>query len=281
MIKTLIIITITLIAILSALIFAGVSRWDRRTREMIARIEAAATPSSGARFDSTETADLPPIVQRYFSLALTPGQPIVNAVTIHQEGLFNMSETGDNWKHFTSVQRVVTHPPGFVWDARIAMMPGVNVRVHDAFVADEGILHASLFGLFSVANLRGTREIAEGELMRFLAEAAWYPTALLPSQGVRWAGVDDRSADASMEQNGIAVTMRVSFDPDGLIASMRVDARGRVVGGNVIPTPWEGRWRNFSSRNGMVIPTEGEVAWITPGGPRPYWRGTISSIAFQ
>ena len=37
-------------------------------------------------------------------------------------------------------------------------------------------------------------EVAQGELMRFFAEAAWYPTALLPSQGVRWQAVDDTSA---------------------------------------------------------------------------------------
>ena len=39
-------------------------------------------------------------------------------------------------------------------------------------------------------------EVAQGELMRFFAEAAWYPTALLPSQGVRWQAVDDTSARA-------------------------------------------------------------------------------------
>lgn len=47
------------------------------------------------------------------------------------------------------------------------------------------------------ADLRGALgEVAQGELMRFFAEAAWYPTALLPSQGVRWQAVDDTSARA-------------------------------------------------------------------------------------
>ena len=68
-------------------------------------------------------------------------------------------------------------------------MPGLVVRVHDAYAAGEGMLHAALFGLFTVADLRGTRDIAEGELIRFLAETAWYPTALLPGQGVRWDAV--------------------------------------------------------------------------------------------
>jgi hypothetical protein len=68
--------------------------------------------------------------------------------------------------------------------------PGLPVRVHDAYVAGEGVLNARVLGLVSVVDMRGTGEVAEGELMRFFAEAAWYPTALLPSQGVRWQAVD-------------------------------------------------------------------------------------------
>jgi hypothetical protein len=59
---------------------------------------------------------------------------------------------------------------------------GLPVRVHDAYVTGEGILHASLLGLFSLVDMRGGGNLAEGELMRFFAEAAWYPTALLPTQ---------------------------------------------------------------------------------------------------
>jgi hypothetical protein len=51
-------------------------------------------------------------------------------------------------------------------------------------------------GLSALADLRCEGEIARGELMRYLAEAAWYPTALLPSQSVQWEALDDHSATA-------------------------------------------------------------------------------------
>ena len=66
------------------------------------------------------------------------------------------------------------------------MFPGLVTYVHDTFIGGEGRLHASMLGLFTVADVQGGGEIARGELMRYLAEAIWYPTALLPSQGVRW-----------------------------------------------------------------------------------------------
>jgi len=206
---------------------------------------------------------------------------MVLAVSVEHTGTFNMSETGEQWRSFTSTQRVITRRPGFDWEARVAMMPGLTVRVHDAYIAGEGILHASLFGLVSLVNLRGTPEVAQGELMRFFAETAWYPTALLPSQGVQWEPVNDASAKATLKDGETTLTMLFRFNEDGLIASMRAEARGRTVAGAVIPTPWEGRWSNYKLRDGMLIPLEGEVAWILPEGPKPYWRGGITRLSYE
>lgn len=161
------------------------------------------------------------------------------------------------------------------------MLPGLPVRVHDAYVSGEGILRAKVLGLFTVADLRGTREIAQGELMRYLAEAAWYPTALLPSQGVRWEAVDGESAKATLADGDVSATLLFRFDGAGLIASVSAEARGRTVHGAVVPTPWEGRWWSYAKRGGMQVPLEGEVAWILPEALRPYWRGRVARLEYE
>ncbi len=259
----------------------GSSRWRSATNEMHAKLEAARLPIGVKTFDPNELIGLPAPVQKYFRTVLKAGQPMVAAVSVEHAGTFNMSETGEQWKPFTSTQRVIIQRPGFDWEARIEMMPGVAARVHDAYISGEGLLHASLFGLVSIVNLRGTQEIAQGELMRFFAEAAWYPTALLPSQGVRWEAVNDTSSKAMLEDGKITVTMLVRFNEDGLIESGRAETRGRTVAGAVIPTPWEGRWSHYELRDGMLIPLEGEVAWMLPEGPKPYWRGRIINLNYE
>jgi hypothetical protein len=258
----------------------GARRWDAGTRELRARLEAARLPVRPARYDARELDGLPPPAQRYFRAVLKDGQPMATA-SMEQGGTFNMSEAGEQWKPFTSTQRVVTRRPGFDWDGRISMLPGLPVRVHDAYVAGEGILHATLLGLVTLADLRGTREMAQGELMRYLAEAPWYPTALLPSQGVRWEAVDERSARATLADGEIAATLLFRFDEAGLVATVRAEARGRTVRGTVVPTPWEGRWRNYAERGGMKVPLEGEVAWILPSGAKPYWRGRLTQASYE
>ncbi|MFM2399410.1 MAG: hypothetical protein RL341_1567 [Pseudomonadota bacterium] len=160
------------------------------------------------------------------------------------------------------------------------MMPGLPVRVHDAYVAGEGILHPAILGLFILANLRGTGEIAQGEFMRYAAEASWYPTALLPSQGARWEAIDAQSAKVTLADGAVSTTLTYTFGSDGLVARIRADARGRTVGDKIIMTPWEGTWTNYEQREGMRVPTQGEVAWITPEGRKPYWRGTVTQLAY-
>jgi hypothetical protein len=270
-----------LILIVAGAAWYGSWRWAAATRALQAQLENARTAPAPHRYDAREIEGLPAPVQRYFRTVLTDGQPIVRAATVEHSGSFNMGEAADQWKPFRSAQRVVTQRPGFVWDGRVAMLPGLNVHVHDAYIAGVGLLHPSILGLFTLADLRGSADMAQGELMRFFAEAAWYPTALLPSQGVHWEPVDDHRARATLRDRDIAITLTFTFASDGAMESVHAQARGRTLAGQVVPTPWEGRWSNVQTQAGMLVPMTGEVAWLTPHGRKPYWRGTITGLRYE
>ena len=233
------------------------------------------------RYDAKELVGLPAPVQRYFRAVLVDGQPIITAVSIDMAGTFNLSATGDQWKPFTARQQVTTRRPGFVWDAGIQMLPGAQVRVVDSYISGNGLLHAAVLGLFTMADMRGDGDIARGELMRWFAEAPWYPTALLPSQGVQWTPVDDQSANATVVDGPLRLTLLFRFNDAGLIESFRAEARGSQVGGQMVMAPWEGRWSNHQAQDGMHLPMTGEVAWLRPEGRRPYFIGTVTRLAFE
>jgi hypothetical protein len=268
---------------LAALSAYGRSRWAVTTQALLGQLEAARLPARPSRYDARELDGLPAPVQRYFRAVLREGQPIVSGVTVRHVGSFNVTALGtrDLWIPFTSEQRVVTNRPGFVWNARMALLPGIAILVHDAYAAGVGTLHPAALGLISLANQSGTGDIARGELMRYMMEAAWYPTALLPSQGTKWSAVDEASADATMVDGGIGMTMRFTFGASGLVESIRADARGAMVGGKVVMLPWEGRMSNYQERAGMRVPLTGEAAWLPHGARMPYWRGTITAAEYE
>jgi len=259
----------------------GARRWRATTDGMRARLETQRISSEFPRYDARQLEGQPAPVQRYFRAVLKDGQPIIAGATVELTGTFNLSASGEQWKPFTSRQWFVTRRAGFLWDAQIAMLPGVAVRVFDACIGGEGMLRAMVLGLFTVADVRGSGEIARGELMRFLAEMAWCPTALLPSQGVRWEAVDDHSANATIVDGPHTLTLLFTFNDAGLIDSAQAEARGAMVDKELVLLPWEGRWFDYRVHDGMVLPFGGEAAWLRPEGRRPYFRGAVTLLSHQ
>lgn len=268
-------------ASLVALLGYGNARWNAGTTQLLNRLDAARVKAAPQFYSAMELEGLPAPVKRYFETVLKDGQPIVTAATVQHSGSFNMGETTDNWKPFTSTQRVITQRPGFDWDARVKMFPGVAAHVHDAYVAGSGLLKVAIFGLIPVADLPANADLSRGELMRYLAEATWYPTALLPSQGVLWQSVDAQSAVATVTDGGITLSLRFGFGTNGLIDTVHATSRGRRVGNIMTYAPWQGRFWNYATRSGMLVPLQAEVAWVLPYGPKAYYRGLMSAVVYE
>jgi hypothetical protein len=274
---------IAIIGVLIAVSFGiaaiyGSYRWQSDTDRLRAKLTNGRRTIKPQTYDQKEIEGLPDPVQRFFKTVLKDGQAIVATVRLSQQGEFNLNETKAKWNPFTATQLVTTQRLGFDWDARIQMAPGLNAFVHDTYLLGEGSLHASLLGLFTVAKMHGTPENNQGELLRFFAEATWYPTALLPSQGVRWEAIDDTSARATLTDGATTVSLVFQFNAEGAIATMRTEARYRD---NLTAMPWSGRFWEYSVRNGMLIPLEGEVGWEYPEGTRLYFKGRVTEINYE
>jgi hypothetical protein len=269
-----------IIALVAAVPIAG-ARWRAATAALVARLHDTPLPKDQAVYSSSELADLPAPVARYLGAVLRDGQRIPRRARIEQRGTFAVKPTPDGWRPFRAVQHFAARPAGFVWDARIGMAPGLEFLVRDAFVDGTGSMYGTVMGAVPVVNVHGTPDIAAGALVRYLAEAVWMPTALLPSHGVRWVALDDTSARATLSAGGTTVSLDFFFSADGMVERIYTPARGRDVKGASVPTPWEGRWFEYAERGGVRVPTRGEVAWILAEGPMPYWRGEITTVTYE
>ncbi len=259
----------------------GHSRWVHGINTRLQALEAVTAAAHPQRYDDEELKNLPPVVRRYLSQALNMYQPIVRGVYMEQTGTMNMSTRTEQWQPFTARQRVATKRPGFVWDASIATPYGITVRVVDAYVAGVGSLQPSLMGLVDLGGAQGTGDIARGELIRYFAESVWYPTALLPSQGVSWKAVDAQTAQATLTDGPRTVTLLFVFNADGLVERISSDQRSALVDGVMVAMPWEVRLSNYQRHSGMLVPQEAEVAWLAPSGPMPYWRGKLEKLDYD
>jgi hypothetical protein len=227
--------------------------------------------------------DVPEPVARYFAFALPAGSERISTAHVRWTGELQM-QPGSGWLPFEAEQHFTDRPPGFVWDARIRMLPLISVRVRDGYVAGVGTMLARVGGLVTVVEAGGTPEMAASALARWLGEAVWFPSALLPGAnpavGVRWAAVDARTARATVTDGRTAVSADFHFAPTGEITGMTT-MRYREVNGTAVLTPFEGRYRDYARHHGVMVPTSAEVAWLLPEGRFPYWRGRLAALDFH
>jgi len=275
------------IGILAALVLIIVAatlvaswRWRATTVALVAKLDAAAGRSSPPGATAPDLEGVPPPVARYFSAALGANPARVARARIRWSGQFLVRPEGDGWAPFDADQVFTTWSPGLVWDARIRMGPGITTLVRDAFVDGHGSMRAALLGVIPVVNAPRTPELDAAALQRYLAECVWLPTALLPSQGVKWTPLTETSARATIRAGSTEVALDFIFGPDGLVAHVFTPMRFRDVHGTNVPTPWEGRFLRYEERGGMRIPVEAEVAWLLPDKRLTYWRGVPVEVNY-
>jgi hypothetical protein len=254
---------------------------ERETAHRVDTLLGAASLRAGT-FQAADLDGLPTPVQGYLRRVLREGQPHVRALRVEQRGTFRAGDATAAWRPFTATQHVIVRPPGFVWDASIRMMAGLPVRVLDAYHDGRGVLEARLGGVLPVMTGAPGPELDEGELLRYLAEAPLYPTALLPGMGVTWTPIDDRSARATLTDRGTTATLVFHFNDTNEVA--RVEGRRSFTksDGTAEERPWRGYWRDYAERGGMWVPTRGKVAWVHPeAGEVSYWRGRLHTFAYD
>ena len=237
-------------------------------------------PRADVMVDAGEKmAGLPAPVARYFAFALSANRPHITKARATWVGTF-LTKRDAKPSAFTAVQHFTVRPPGFVWDAKIKMLPLVPVFVRDSYVDGDGAMYARVAGLIPMTDQRGTREIAEASLQRFLGECVWLPTALLPGSGVEWTAKDDDTARATLTDRGNTASVEFRFGERGEITGCNA-MRQRDVDGEPVLTPWRTRTCDYVRVDGMRIPRYAEAAWMLPCGPLTYWRGRLDRIAYE
>jgi len=229
-----------------------------------------------AVFTKEDLEGLPKPVKEYLENVLNEGQPYITTVRLKQKGEFRVQES---WKPFTATQHYSTTPPGFIWDASIDFFPLIPVRVVDMYKDGEGSLRGKLLSTITVAEAKTSPEMNSAEFTRYLSETPWFPTALLPGQGVEWEPVDDNTARATLEHRGAKASLLFYFNDRNEITKVHTEERYRQEDGSF--QPWTGYFENYQVKNGILVPLDGEVEWNLPEGNQSYWKGHIQKIEYD
>lgn len=218
---------------------------------------------------------LPAPVSRYLRRALASRPRAPRRLTLRQHGRLRTAADARRWMSFTATQQVAPAGPGFVWDARVRIAPLLHVAVLDALIDARAEADVRLMSAWRVAHDAGTPELHAGALHRFLAEAVWYPWALLPRAALSWQAVDARRALATLRAGASAVALEFRFGTEGEVMGVHTPARWGRFGGAWRQVAWEGRFADWHDAHGLWLPRRGEVGWYHEGRLEPVWQGEV------
>ena len=262
-------------------VLIGYIRESSKAEQREATLLQSASPPVGEIVDFNALVGLPAPVERYFRHVLTDGQALIRTATLRQTGTLRTSIQKENWSSFTASHLAVPLSTGFLWNAKVKTPLSTHVRVLDSYITGIGSGRVSLLSAVPFASEVGTPELNSGALHRYLAEAVWYPTALLPQSGVVWSPLDDASALATLTSNGTTVSLEFRFSDVGEVTGIFTPARFGRFEGQYRQVPWEGHFREYRAQAGMRIPLYGEVGWYADGTLELVWKGNITDAAYK
>lgn len=250
--------------------------WAEQTSLAVAALSNRRVPLAPAAVDAM--AALPPIVARYFTRSLGADPRRIISAVYRQDAEFLI---GERWRPLTATQFVRADVPGFVWDARIGLAPGVAAFVRDSYVNGRGAMRAEALALIPMVAQQGNPALDSGALHRYLAELVWMPSALLPSLTIHWTPLSDRAARVTLVDGHTTVALDFRFNDDGEVTEIFTAERFAERDGTYCPEPWLVRCRDYQVFDGVRVPGYCDVSWVTPQGPAPYWRGRIVSARYE
>ncbi|MCM5558615.1 DUF6920 family protein [Pleomorphomonas sp. JP5] len=245
-------------------------------RAAVRQIAGTFRPASG---DRAALQALPAPVKRYLEFAVPDPEVGYRVVNIQAEGDFRRPLT-DGFARTTASQTIAVRTPALLFAATTPIMPGVWARAYDFFADGRMEMRAKIASTLTVVDESATDALNRTSLRRWLLESPLYPMALLPGGPVRWEAIDDAHARAIVSGFGLEAALVATFRPDGSLASFDAEQDGDLT------TPYHGSGEHVTRDDyrpvaGMMIPHAFMIARAAGGETYPFWKGAITSIAFE
>jgi len=269
------------IVIVIILLFITINRilFDKKVTKEIDILTKEGIKAQSKTFNFNDLEGLPEPVQRYFKYALRDGQEHIKFVRLKQIGEFRMKES-QPWMPIHAEQYFTTEDTAFIWRVKLAMAPFIWIEGRDMYYQGRGNMLIKLLSTITVADAAGS-EMDISSLIRFLSEALWLPTVLLPGDYIEWKEIDSNSARVIIKDKGYTASGIFTFNEKGEIIKFVTNDRYREVDGEYFKDRWTAYYRNYQEFDGMMIPTEGEVEWNLSDKDLQYAKLKITDIQYN
>jgi hypothetical protein len=250
---------------------------DGPARNAVISMKASARQTMPRTPDSDLYAKLPQPVKAWLDKAAPAGSAEIIIARVRQSGSFRPE--GNRWLRLTAEQYFLARPPAFIWQARIWLNPLVWLQGRDIYRNQAGSFSGSLLSLIPLVGGVGP-EANMASLQRWISEAVWLPTALWPSDQVKWTGLGPKRAKIEVTDGELSAEGEFIFGDDNLPERFLCQ-RFRDLPRGMKKQPWGVTYSNFQRLKGYLVPFRAEVAWLPEGREYQYGRIKLDGIWYN
>lgn len=221
----------------------------------------------------------PEPVRQYLRMAMGNSKQLIHFARVKQVGEFRTSPDGE-WSPSRADGHYLATKPGFIWKARFGggIIPSKIAWLE--LLDGKGFGSVKFLGLFTLLDPSG-HEADTSLLTRYLMEAVWFPTALLPSNLLRWNPIDDHSAEAVLHYGSIHISAIFEFNDAHEVIRIRTEDKYRDFRSSFEKATFTLHCSNYQVFEGMRIPASVEFVWNLPNGDFSYGKYSIVHTAYE
>ncbi|WP_091611543.1 DUF6920 family protein [Marinococcus luteus] len=267
------------IMIFIIILILGKWRFNYFTNKEIASLAAASENDPAMPVTQQRIEALPLPVARWLTTTGMAGKHEIQSVRLKQTGLMKLKPSQKNWYQSNAEQYITVNEPAFLWKAEIKMLPFLKVVGRDLFKHGRGHMTIKIASLIPIVDIADNEKINQSTMQRYLLELPWYPSAAL-SPYIQWKQLDEFSAEATMDYNGVSGSATYQFSAEGSVEKISAlrykdsskDAKLLECVGEVVES---------SRIEGIEIPTALTVSWMLEEGRFTWYKVKVEDIKFN
>lgn len=156
---------------------------------------------------------------------------------------------------------------------------GIPFEGLDSFFGGKGSMEGYLAKFIRLFNQRG-EYMDKASLVTYLAEAFFLPSVAL-KETITYEELDALTVKATMKEYGMEVSGIFTFAESGEMLSFTTNDRmASSFDGTMAQIPWSAECSEYTTENGMRIPTRLKAVWHYPEGDLIYFDGKDAEVVF-
>ncbi len=203
----------------------------------------------------------------YFKYALKPNQRYISFARLKHGGYLKFSK---KWAPIKGEEYFTVQPPGFAWFGKTSLASG-----KDTYINGSGGMKIKLLSIIKLVDAKGEK-FNQGELVRWLSETPWFPTALLPSQTISWEPLDENSAKVRLTDKNLTIAGAFFFNEKGQITKFKAERYGESD-----LQEWICQYSDYREVEGMQIPFYAEASWISESEDSKYAKFKVTEVHYD